>query len=260
MTVPPEIEEFAQAAANNFHSKVVAAFRAADWNTLVSPYYLDASTSRAREIDLVAQKTWQFPRFISGREDLHFKLFVECKYIPNSTVFWFDDRDDRSAREWLVRNTPLPNPTNTYTANHHYLSTGDKVAKLFAAQGSRDTEREAIYKALNQVLHSMVYLRRKGNLVPAASHSRFPSRSIELPVIVVNRFDQVFRVDMSDLNTITQVDSNFQLEVNYAYLDPAGQGKREYFLVDVVSLELLNDFFAALDRDAQDMAIFIGRD
>jgi hypothetical protein len=185
------------------------------------------------------------------------KLFVECKYIPENIVFWFDDRDSIAAHEWIVRNTPLPKLPNQYTEKHHYITADQKVAKLFATRGTRDTDREVIYKALNQALHSMVYLRRKGTIVPANSRSGSPSRSVELPVIVVNSFDQVFRVDMTNLSNVAQVDTNFQLEVNYAYLDFSGKEQSEYFLIDVVALDHLDQFFAALVADAEAMAPFM---
>lgn len=257
MNVPSDVIEFAGSTANSFHSRVVAAFRAAGWHTLVSPYYLDASTSRTREIDLVAEKIWSSSGRLRPATSLHMKLFVECKYIPENTLFWFDDRDPIAACEWIVRNTPLPRLPNSYTEKHHYIAADHKVAKLFAARGTRDSDREAIYKALNQVLHSMVYLRRKGTIVPANSRSDNPSRIVEFPVIVVNGFDQVFRVDMSNLSNITQVGTNFQLEVNYAYLDFSGKDQREYFLIDVVALDHLEEFFSALEADAEAMAPFM---
>lgn len=257
MNVPSDVIELAGSTANSFHSRVVAAFRAAGWHTLVSPYYFDAATSRAREIDLVAEKIWSSRSFPRPTTDLHMKLFVECKYIPEYTVFWFDDRDQIATCEWIARNTPLPRLPNSYTEKHHYIAADHKAAKLFATRGTRDTDREAIYKALNQALHSMVYLRRKGTIVPANSRSGNPSRVVELPVIVVNSFDQVFRVDMSNLSNVTHVDTNFQLEVNYAYLDFSGKDQREYFLIDVVALDHLDEFFSMLAADAEAMAPFM---
>ena len=59
------------------------------------------------------------------------KLFVECKYISQKTVFWFHDKDKQKAEKLVTQTTPLP-PDNTYTAEHHYLGGVDRVAKLFS--------------------------------------------------------------------------------------------------------------------------------
>lgn len=239
MDVPKAVVEFAGSTGNNFHSKVVKTFRAEGWHTRVSPYYLDGATNRAREIDLIAEKVWdplRLPEHLAST--LHMKLFIECKYVSENTVFWFDARDSTAAREWLARNTPLPNPDNHFTARHHYLAGESMVAKLFrgkANKANRDTEREPIYKALNQALHSMVYLRHKGSIIPADERGRTQGYFIELPVIVVSSFEKFFRVNMGNLNEVVPIDANFQLEVNYAYLDATKKDQSEYFLVDVVS-------------------------
>lgn len=256
MTVPREVVEFASSTGNSFQSKVVEKFRRGDWYTKVSPYYLDAATNRAREIDLVAEKVWNVGSLhaeVGSR--LHMKLFVECKYVPEATVFWFDAKDEAAASEWLVQNTPLPSPSNTYTSRHHYLAGEPAVAKLFGTRQNRDTDREAMYKALNQALHAMVYLRRRRSNIPRDDRDRVPSYVIELPVIVVSTFANLFRVDIGD-EDVRPISENFLLEVNYAYLDTDGNDRNEYFLVDVVSLDKLDAFFAALESDAEAMKPF----
>ena len=252
MKVPQEVIDFATSTGNSFHSKVVAKFRENKWHTSVSPYYLDASTNRAREIDLIAEKAWSVPAFYGGGSRLHIKLFVECKYVAEKTVFWFDTKDVAAAKRWLARNTPLPDKINFYTDKHHYIQGGSTVAKLFGTKADRETDREAIYRALNQALHSMVYLSRKGSIIPNHEGGHLPSRIVELPVIVVNSFDKFFRVDMGE-EEVTPLRDNFLLEVNYAYLDPQKGNRSEYFLVDVISYETLDDFFRSLEGDVDAM-------
>jgi len=253
MDVPEEVVEFTRSTASNFHSKVVKTFRAKGWHTRVSPYYLDGATNRAREIDLIAERFWN-PFGLPGKLSLrlHTKLFVECKYVSENTVFWFDEKDSAAARRWLVENTPLPNPDNAYTARHHYVAGEPMVAKLFETK-ARSTEREYMYKALNQALHSMVYLRRKGSIIPAERLDHRPSFVVEYPVIVVNSFEKFFRVNMGNLNEVTPIDANFLLEVNYAFLDASKKDRNEYFLIDVVSLDRIDAFFEGLGSDVEAM-------
>lgn len=257
MTVPQEIIDFAKSSANNFHVRIVRAFREREWQTLISPYYLDVATNRAREIDLVAERSWDIAESFRQRgRRLNMKLLIECKYIAQDTVFWFDQRDSEATYRWLQVNTPLPGPDNLYTSRHHYFSS-DSVAKLFASRAGREPEREAIYKALNQSLHAMVYLRGKESILQGEQEARRPHSIVELPVIVVNSFEKFYQVDINNPGDIKPIGENFQLEVNYAYLGADRRDRNEYFLIDVVALDKLDDFLGALDADASAMAQFM---
>jgi hypothetical protein len=256
MTPQRKIVDFAKSSANNFHVRVVRAFRKRDWQTLISPYYLDATTNRAREIDLVAERSWNFSEsFRQQSRRLNMKLLVECKYIAQEAVFWFDQRDSEATYGWLQANTPLPGRVNLSTNRHHYLSSAS-VAKLFGSAG-REIEREAIYKALNQSLHAMVYLRGKGSILKEEQGARGPDKALELPVIMVNSFEKFFRIDIDSPDELKPIDANFQLEVNYAYLGSDRQERNEYFVIDVVALDKLDEFLSALNADASAMEQFM---
>ncbi len=56
----------------------------------------------------------------------------------------------------MISTTPL-REDNIYKDKHHYLASGNRVAKLFASESRREAENEIIYKALNQSLNAMVY-------------------------------------------------------------------------------------------------------
>ena len=50
------------------------------------------------------------------------------------------------------------------------------------------------------------------------------------------------------------INDNFQLEVNYAYLDYQKNHSNEFFLIDVVDYNKLDDFLGVLESDKK--AIF----
>jgi hypothetical protein len=117
MTSPDEIQTIVNESGNSFHCSVTNYLKEKGWHTLVSPYYMDNATNKPREIDLIAEKAWvRKGDPVSGRKygAVVIKLFIECKYIPQANVFWFSDKDIDSAREWVIRNTPL-RKDNTYT-------------------------------------------------------------------------------------------------------------------------------------------------
>ncbi len=47
----------------------------------------------------------------------------------------------------------------------------------------------------------------------------------------------------------TQITENFQLEVNYAYKNYNQRNINEYFLIDIVSFQLVDEFLNALEKD-----------
>ena len=66
------------------------------------------------------------------------------------------------------------------------------------------------------------------------------------PLIVVDAFDNLRQINFADSQEMTPVTDNFQLEVNYAYVDHARSPRDEYFLIDVVSVDRLDAFLADL--------------
>jgi len=250
MTDLTNIEEIVNESGNSFHCKVVNYLRDKKWYTLVSPYYMDSATSKPREIDLIAEKSWVYHDEIREiYKRVNFKLFVECKYISQPNVFWFSNRDIASATQWVTTNTPL-HKEYSFMGEHHYLATNHKVAKLFASKNRPNTENEPIYRALNQSLNAMVYMRRRGPMFPELQEQGIPVHAtVEMPVILCNSFADFYRIEMENPSEPKAVDNNFQLEVNYAYLDDQKINRTEYFLIDIVDFEKLDDFLKVLEND-----------
>ena len=250
MADPKEIEALANESGNNFHCRVINAVKALEWEVLVSPYYMDAATDKPREIDLIAERYWKYEdRFERKYGAIVFRLFIECKYIAQPTVFWFAQKNTTAATEWLTTYSPL-RKENMFTAQHHYLAASPKVAKLFASKNKPNTENEAMYKALNQSLNALVYLRGKEPLDENLKNGRIPILAeIEMPVIVCSSFSEFFAVDMDSPGAPTPITENFQLEVNYAYIDTKGARRNEYFLIDVVEFDKLQQYSEMLADD-----------
>jgi hypothetical protein len=259
MTIDEKILSIIKNSGNSFHSRVTKHLKSKGWHTLVSPYYMDNATNKPREIDLVAEKAFLYPeRFEKEHGTINIKLFIECKYIPQKVVFWFDEKNMIETYKWVIKNTPLKE-NNFYTKKHHYLSTNTKVAKLFAGETKRNFENEVIYKALNQSLNAMVYHRHTGTIIPnERDNYRDPIlRTVELPIILCNSFNNFFRVEMDDQSSPYNIDDNFQLEVNYAYTNSKNRNIDEFFLIDVVDFSKLDNFLSLLDADIEAINVLI---
>jgi hypothetical protein len=250
LTIEEEVEAIVNESGNSFHCRVANYLQAQGWHIQVSPYYMDSSTNKPREIDIIAEKAWSYnDKFEGIHGTINIKLFIECKYIPNTNVFWFGAKDMASSREWLERNTPLERE-NHFLNMHHYVATNPEIAKLFSSKNRPNTENEVIYKALNQSLNSMVYLRHRESIIPAPN-DRHPNvlANIEMPVIACNSFDKFYRTNMNDDAAAQKIEDNFQLEVNYAYVDQAQNNQNEFFLIDVVDFNQIDNFLSLIEAD-----------
>lgn len=250
-----EIQKIILESGNSFHCRVERRFRELGWTTMTSPYYMDASTNKPREIDLVVEKAWAYEDRYEGKYGtVNIKLFVECKYIPQPNVFWFSEKDKRAAKEWVISNTVL-REDNMYTDKHHYVAGNPFVAKLFTSKNKPNVENEVIFKALNQSLNAMVYLRHSPSIIPPNPRGS-PNclASIEMPVILCNSFDSFYKTDMAEDGGYNKIEDNFQLEVNYAYMGRNGSHMNEYFLIDVVEFDQIETLISQLDKDIE--AIF----
>ena len=142
-------------SGNSFHSRVARWLMENEWHVRISPYYMDQSQSKAREIDLVAERIVPITDHFSRRVgDVVVRLYIECKFVASHSVFWFADKDKKAAEALVCRSGNF-RMNNTHTTEHHYISTCEKVAKVFATE-SKSQEQEPFYKALNQVLNAYV--------------------------------------------------------------------------------------------------------
>jgi hypothetical protein len=257
MSIPSEVIALVTNSGNSFHAKVARWFKENDWQVVVSPYYMDQSQSKAREIDLIAEKLFPINDFFGHAKGyIAVRLFIECKFVPTHSVFWFTDKDMRSADN-LVCASGVFRSGNSYTEKHHYLSTQSRVAKLFATKADKSTETEPFYKALNQSLNAMVSMRgtQLSNQTVKKSF-RLPVHILEFPVIVCNSFDNLFEVDFYGDTQPTALENNFQLEVRYAYVNRNSEQNDEYFLLDVIEYNQLETFTRAIQSDAEVAAYF----
>lgn len=259
MTVPKEIVDLIHNSGNNFHAKVARWFASDGWHVVISPYYMDQTQSKAREIDLLAEKLWSIKDHLGHRSDyIIVRLFIECKFVASDTVFWFAEKNQEAALE-LVCENKLYRRDNTYTDKHHYLSQGSRVAKLFATKNSKTAENEPFYKALNQSLNAMTSMRGQLATTPLDRKSnRQPIAVLEYPIVVCSSFDRIFSVEFYTDSEPHHIKENFQLEVSYAYIDRNQHQRNDYFLLDFVVFDKLAEFVQAINEDAKSAA-FLAR-
>jgi hypothetical protein len=255
MSPPTTITQLIEGSGNNFHAKVARWFSSNGWHTVVSPYYMDQSQAKARELDLVVEKLWPIRNFFNEPQgDVVIRLFVECKFVPTEAVFWFAPKNRDSAKKLVCALGPF-RENNMYADKHHYLASCPRVAKLFASNNTRAQENEPFFKALNQALNATVSLRGRSPAHPNLVGRRSGiSITLNYPVIVCSSFRQLYEVDFYSESEPHQISSNFQLEVQYAYHDPNGRERDEYFLLDFVEFDQLNAFEALLADGASSAA------
>jgi hypothetical protein len=252
------VKEIIENSGNTFHCNVLKYLQEKDWTMLISPYYSDNVSNKPREIDLIAEKAFA-AKDSFGRQKgvVCVKLFIECKYISQKSVLWFHDKDMQKAEDLVIQTTPARRD-NIYTKQFHYLEGADTVAKLFADERKKSAENEIFYKALNQSLNAMVYYRGKESIIKISEGRRINIlKTLNYPVIVCNSFENLFRVDIGADADPSHIAENFQLEVNYAYLDLNGASRTEYFLIDTLSFDLFDRFLEQIEKDANIVSFFL---
>lgn len=254
MAAPASVIELINGSGNNFHAKVASWFSDKKWHTVVSPYYMDQSQAKAREIDLVVEKTWCFMDPFKGIQGhVVVRLFVECKFVANEAVFWLAPKDIQSSKN-LVCNLGPFRKFHTETNEHHYVATSPKVAKLFASSNSnaKAQENEPFYKALNQVLNATVALRSQPPSHPDLLDFKGGKQvTLNYPVVVCSSFDKLYSVDFLKGSEPEEIQDAFQLEVRYAFHERSGTQRNEYFLVDFVAFDQLAQFEDLIGQGAE---------
>ena len=256
MSIPAAVQTLIDGSGNTFHAKVARWFIDEGWFITVSPYYMDETQQKARELDLVAEKF--FPAlnmFDQPRGSVSVRLFVECKWVATPSVFWFTKKNTQAV-EALVCSTGGFRPNNTYTASHHYLASSPRVAKLFASSNVRGPDSDPIYKALNQSLNGLVALREQFS--PASGKREFAPviQRFNFPVVVCSSFCNLFAADLDGQLDAAQISDNFQMEIQYAYTKSA-KSNDELFLLDFVEFDRLPQFVEAVKRDAVTSAFLL---
>jgi hypothetical protein len=168
--------------------------------------------------------------------------------LPTATVFWLADKNALKAKR-LVCSGGSFGSDNHFTVEHHYLASGQKVAKLFATSANKDSEQEPIYRALNQVVSSMIAMRKSPVHASSAMEGHRRKVTITYPVVICNTFANLHCVDFEIESEAVRVTRNFQLEVDYAFADKAGESRSEYILIDFVELDQLDDFLLEIEHD-----------
>lgn len=235
-------------SGNAFHSQVLKYLSSEGWTVLISPYYHDNVSNKPREIDLVAEKAFDIKSGVNEfLGTVNVKLFIECKYVSQKTVFWFHNKDKQKAEDLIIRTTRLPK-NDRFTEKHHYLGGVNHVAKLFADEGKKSADNELFYKALNQSLNAMVYYRDRESILQSDQH-QYIKQTVNYPVIVCNSFEKLYRVDMESDDNPLNIDDNFQIEVSYAYMDSNGKNRNEYFLIDILGFTFFDRFLKKIKND-----------
>lgn len=258
-----ESEEIAkriiEGSGNSFHSRVARWLQENGWHVLISPYYMDQSQNKAREIDLIAERAVPIKdHFDRWQGEVAVRLYIECKFITGHSVFWFSEKDKKSA-EKLVCSMGNFRTDNTYTNEHHYISSCESVAKVFATE-AKSQEHDPFYKALNQVLNAYVNMLSRPPIIPALrEHNHGKRVRINFPVVVCSDFTKLFRTDFFQSTEPSTITENFQLEVQYAYTDASSNAKDGYFLIDFVAFDELDSFCKKVIRDGEVSAYLSAR-
>ncbi len=263
MAIPEEITKTINKSDSGFLIEVAKFLESQDWGITISPYYLDSVSGKSREIDLLATKTIDV-LFGKRLGSVTYNLIIECKDIrnpegslKNNAVFWFKESSSckKQADDYIQRNFSVDPKHRNYMRNLHYLKP-EKIAYLFESSDSSNgdnRETGTVFKAVSQALHSLIYFKSEGFGKSSGSGNNI---SHYLPVIIYrDPSGAVFGVCDEKTEPISD---NFLFIVNYSYSHPKKEAPiSEFFIVDMVRHELLQNFLEQVSVDMQNLVGYI---
>lgn len=231
------------------HFKTTNILRKKDWQCLVSPYYHDSISDSIRETDLIAEKQFNSANKFDSSVQINIQFFIECKYIKQEVVFWFDKVDKEKAILATEKETGLViahkrSGDITLKEFHHFNQ--DSVAKLFSTNSNKE---DVVYKAMNQCLHSQINYRQTGKrpiFNEFIKHEGVFSQIVQYPVIVCDNFDNLFEVKFNENSNFSteKLKDSLILETNY---------RGDYFLIDIIDINYLETFLKNFEEEAKSM-------
>ena len=240
------------------HLKVIDILKKSGWSVRVSPYYYDDVAESVREIDIVAEKPFNSAeqRYISTTQ-LNVQLFVECKYINQDVLLWFDKPNQEKAVEALEKATGLQlavRHSGDVLPDSFRYYTAEKVAKIFSGNSGRE---DLIYKALSQSLRALVYYKQwaPGPIENSFNdHPESVNHVVRYPVVVCDNFQNLKELrigtDSGNLD-VSELKGDFLLETNYVYFNKAKTTTiDDYFWIDFVDANKLGQFLQILESEA----------
>lgn len=244
-----KIEKLVDSSGIITHQKIVQKLRSLGWYVQISPYYKISSTESSKEFDIIAEKPFNnSPPRESSIVQFNVQLFIECKYIKQEVVFWFDEIDINKA---VVLNeekydisivSPQRGSGDIKMEEIPNLSS-KKVAKIFSTNLNKE---DVIHKAVDQCLSAKIYYDqyKPGPLFYDFVHiQEAKTKIIRFPLVVCDNFNKLKEVEFENDSFYTNsIQDNFKLELNYSYPDKKNIHIEDYFLIDFIDAEKLEDF------------------
>ena len=245
---------------NNLTERVVVELRKLGWKALISPYYVDTGRDLPRELDIICEKIIPLPWFF-GEEYVYvlLRLIIECKNLTNDIYLWLDGKDKINSEKLIQKTYGIRDTfgSNVYTKELHY-GEENKVIKMFCGETegkqSKDTENEPIFKAVNQVLNSLIFFRDRKDLglwTEKELAATIKGGIVSFPMVIYKTDSNIFCKNIGDQNWSTYDVDYLQLETRYAFeqkIPTGGLLRSEYFLVDLLPEEKITKFVGYIEK------------
>jgi len=104
----------------------------------------------------------------------------------------------------------------------------------------------------------LLLVRNEGSIIQLPpSRDGFVKHIANYPIIICNDFEKLYKVDIDADTEPSKIEDNFQLEVNYAFLDSNRKHRNEYFLIDILNYDLLDHFLEKIEADTKAINFFL---
>jgi len=236
-----KLEEAIKKSGNNLHIKVANFFINQGWKTKLSTYYIDDTTNKPREIDIMAQKIFPIPDDTRA-EELRVNLLIECKHFNEEIALWMYDR----ITDFTVLNSHDINPIllqqNGVAEKHHYLNQ-QQLGWLYDMGKNTKDNQEFMFNAIIQPVKSLTFFRDKYPM----------GKALHYAICVYEGIPGIYKIkSLADTNNLQQLQPEpfVTVGLNYSYKSSVnGNLQTGPYCVDFVHFDKLLDYLKLITSE-----------
>lgn len=224
-------------SGHNLHFKTVKILEENGWKTELNTYYLDDTTDKPREIDIIATKSLN-----PGKHVFDCIFFIECKRFNNEIAFrshkvrpgeTIEAFNMTKINKGEIIEFLQARQLTSFEDTFHYLNYSS-VARL---HDSHKDEQNNIFNALTQPIKSLIFFRER---------SKNPT--FLYPLAVYNGINGIYDIpagyDLVRLDELS-LEKILPYGINYSYKTNE-QPLSEVFFIDFIHFDSFQDYISLI--------------
>lgn len=232
------IEQIIIESSNNIALELLKILEENEWNVEFSPYYIDKSSEKDREIDLLAKKNIRCKS--TNRSSFEIILCIECKYLNKDKNFIIRTFKNDLERKDFVKGTNGIYVNKEFREKNHHYSLHQNIGKLYDTKGAN--KKDFFIDGIIKPIKKCIFLQDNYNNLGA----------FIFPVSVFGGIENFFYTSPNTKEPEESKHSLYKVGFNY-YPKNSTSIKKDFFVVDIVTLNNFKCFLKELDNSIHEL-------